>query len=78
MYGGNWSCPADIFKKLGGLDEQFKGWGGEDFDFARRAQLDGHDIMLNISCIGYHLDHETINRDQTRSIGKGYFNQKWS
>ena len=78
MYGGNWSCPADIFKKLGGLDEEFKGWGGEDFDFARRAQLDGHDIILNTNCIGYHLDHETFNRDETRSIGKGYFNQKWS
>lgn len=78
MYGGNWSCPADIFKKLGGLDEEFKGWGGEDFDFARRAQLDGHDTILNTNCIGYHLDHETINRDETRSIGKSYFNQKWS
>ena len=42
MYGGNWSCPANIFKKLDGLDEGFGGWGGEDFDFARRAQLDGH------------------------------------
>ena len=78
MYGGNWSCPADIFKKLDGLDEGFKGWGGEDFDLARRAQLDGHNVILNINCIGYHLDHDTINRDKTRLIGKGYFNQKWS
>ena len=78
MYGGNWSCPADVFKKLNGLDEGFKGWGGEDFDFARRAQLDGHNVILNINCIGYHLDHDTINRDKTRLIGKGYFNQKWS
>lgn len=78
MYGGNWSCPANIFKKLGGLDERFKGWGGEDFDFARRAQLDGHDIILNTNCIGYHLDHETINRDKTKSIGKGYFDEKWN
>lgn len=78
MYGGNWSCPASIFKKLGGLDEGFKGWGGEDFDFARRAQLEGHDVILNTDCIGYHLDHETVNRDKTRSIGKGYFEKKWS
>ena len=58
--------------------EGFKGWGGEDFDFARRAQLDGHNVILNINSIGYHLDHDTINRDKTRLIGKGYFNQKWS
>ena len=47
MYGGNWSCPANIFKKLGGLDEGFTGWGGEDFDFARRAELDGHNIIFS-------------------------------
>ena len=78
MYGGNWSCPADIFKELGGLDEGFKGWGGEDFDFARRAQVDGYDIVFNQNCIGYHLDHETVNRDETRSIGKGYFEKTCS
>ena len=78
MYGGNWSCPANTFRKLNGLDEGFTGWGGEDFDFARRAQLDGNDIILNINCIGYHLDHETVNRDKTKSIGKGYFNEKWN
>jgi len=78
MYGGNWSCPADIFNELGGLDEGFKGWGGEDFDFARRAQQNGDDVILNVNCIGYHLDHETTNRNKTRNIGKGYFNKKWS
>ncbi len=78
MYGGNWSCPANTFRKLNGLDEGFTGWGGEDFDFAKRAELDGNDIILNINCIGYHLDHETVNRDKTKSIGKGYFNEKWN
>ena len=78
MYGGNWSCPSDIFNELGGLDEGFKGWGGEDFDFARRAEHNGEDVILNINCIGYHLDHETVNRSNTRSVGKGYFEKKWS
>ena len=78
MYGGNWSCPSDIFNELGGLDEGFKGWGGEDFDFARRAQNNGEDVILNVNCIGYHLDHETINRDKSRSVGKGYFHEKWN
>ena len=78
MYGGNWSCPSDIFNELGGLDEGFKGWGGEDFDFARRAQYNGYNVILNVNCIGYHLDHKTVNRDKTRSTGKGYFNKKWS
>lgn len=77
MYGGNWSCPADIFKRLGGLDEGFKGWGDEDFDFAKRAQITGNEVILNTNCKGYHLDHEKVNRNKSRSIGKGYFREKW-
>lgn len=77
MYGGNWSCPANVFNEIEGLDEGFKGWGGEDFDFARRAKNAGNEIIINTNCKGYHLDHEKINRDKSRSIGKGYFNEKW-
>jgi GT2 family glycosyltransferase len=78
MYGGNWSCPARVFKKIQGLDEGFKGWGGEDFDFARRAKNAGNEIIINVDCKGYHLDHEKVNRDKSRAIGKGYFNEKWN
>ena len=42
MYGGG--LVLLILLELNGLDEGFTGWGGEDFDFAKRAQLDGNDI----------------------------------
>lgn len=78
MYGGNWSTPRDVFEKLGGLDENFKGWGGEDFDYARRAQNEGVDVFIDFNALGYHLDHPTTNKDETKHIGKGYFNDKWN
>lgn len=78
MHGGNWSMPSCVFKSLGGLDENFKGWGGEDFDIARRAQIDDHEILINFDSIGYHLDHKKVNRNKTRHIGKSYFHKKWS
>lgn len=77
MYGGNWSCPSSIFKDIKGLDEGFKGWGGEDFDFARRAKNAGNQVIINTNCKGYHLDHEKVNRDKSRHIGKSYFYEKW-
>ena len=77
MYGGNWSCPSRVFKEIEGLDEGFKGWGGEDFDFARRAKNAGNEIIINTNCKGYHLDHEKVNRDESRAIGKRYFHDKW-
>ncbi len=77
MHGGNWSCPSYAFEQLGGLDENFQGWGGEDFDIARRAKNSGFNILLNTYALGYHLDHEKINRSTTRTIGKSYFNEKW-
>lgn len=78
MHGGNWSMPSCVFKSLGGLDENFQGWGAEDFDIARRAQIDGHEILINFNSIGYHLDHEKNNRENTKHIGKSYFHKKWS
>lgn len=78
MYGGNWSCPAHVFNEIEGLDEGFKGWGGEDFDFAKRAKMAGNEIIINVNCKGYHLDHEKVNRNESRLLGKGYFNEKWN
>lgn len=78
MYGGNWSTPRHVFEKLEGLDENFKGWGGEDFDYAKRAEQISVSVYIDFYCVGYHLDHPTTNRDNTKHIGKGYFKKKWN
>ena len=31
---------AGAFRRIGGMDERYEGWGGEDYDFAHRLDLD--------------------------------------
>jgi hypothetical protein len=41
---------ADLFHRIGGMDERFEGWGGEDLDFVFRVGIvgpvDRHDELL--------------------------------
>lgn len=60
-----------LFRRIGGMDERFEGWGGEDLDFAfrvdRSAPLDRHaDEIL-------HLDHP---RPAMRTEGGETFYQR--
>jgi len=78
MHGGNWSCTRKDFDKVGGLDENFKGWGGEDFDIARRLLRLGKSIKFSLKTIGFHLDHDKNPKKFTSHLGKVYFNKKWT
>jgi N-terminal domain of galactosyltransferase len=31
---------AEAFRRIGGMDERYEGWGGEDYDFVHRLDLD--------------------------------------
>ena len=77
MHGGNWSCTRKDFDEVGGLDENFKGWGGEDFDIARRLSRLGKPIKFCLQTIGFHLDHDKNPKQFTSHLGKSYFNKKW-
>lgn len=56
--GGIVIVPVELFKKVGGYDERFESWGGEDraFYFACNAIL-GHSEGLRVEGIAYHLYH---------------------
>ena len=56
--GGIVIVPVELFKKVGGYDERFESWGGEDraFYFACNAIL-GYTEGLNIKGTAYHLYH---------------------
>ena len=51
---------ATAFRHIGGMDERYQGWGGEDYDFAHRldlaAPLDSYDDWL------LHLHHAPSSR----------------
>ena len=57
VWGGNFSITADKFRELGGFDEGFNGWGGEDADLAQRCLAKGGDIEWVRGSVGCHLDH---------------------
>lgn len=78
MHGGNWSCKKNDFLEVNGLDENFRGWGGEDFDIGRRFSINGKSIKFSFDSIGFHLDHEKKPKKFTSHLGKTYFNKKWS
>ena len=42
---------------LGGFDERFTGYGGEDTDFAERARLAGLPVWWTGDATAFHQDH---------------------
>ncbi len=61
LYGGNLLVPREIFTALGGFDEAMDRHGGEDCEFAIRAQKAGYQVVFADEPIGYHMYH---SRDQ--------------
>jgi glycosyltransferase involved in cell wall biosynthesis len=58
FFGCNYSIPAKMFCDLGGHDERYEGWGGEDIDLGYRIVMSGYEIypLWGIG-MGTHLDH---------------------
>ncbi len=61
LYGGNLLVPRTIFEELGGFDAEMTRHGGEDCEFAIRAQEAGYQAVFADEPIGYHMYH---TRDQ--------------
>ena len=67
-----WGClfaaPLKHFKALGGFDERFTGWGGEDCDMAERlVRGAGCGLYSMPEAVVYHLDHRP--RDSKPYVG---------
>jgi validoxylamine A glucosyltransferase len=58
FFGCNYSVPTEMYCALGGHDERFVGWGGEDIDLGFRITRYGGTIypLWGIG-VGTHLDH---------------------
>jgi len=53
----NVSAPTDRLRAVGGFDEQFRSWGGEDIDLGYRLFLDGARFVLNRAASSVHYPH---------------------
>ena len=53
----NFALRADLFAALGGFDERYTGYGGEDTDFGRTAASNGHELWWVRGAKAYHQYH---------------------
>lgn len=52
----NFACSAATFERIGGFDEGYAGYGGEDTDFAFRARAQGV-ALLSAATLAFHQYH---------------------
>lgn len=77
----NFACSKQVFHKIGGFDEAFIGYGGEDTDFAfaaRKANIG----LRTVSATAYHQYHPSysppLNHLTDIVANANIFYEKWS
>jgi hypothetical protein len=68
VWGGNFSISTSLYRRCGGHDESYEGWGGEDNDTVSRCLRLGGRIKWLHRSIGCHLDHE-LKKYSHRQLG---------
>jgi len=56
----NFGCCIDIFRKIGGFDESYLGYGAEDTDFSFAARHENVPLIL-LEAIAYHQHHAAFS-----------------
>jgi hypothetical protein len=56
----NFACHGRTFARIGGFDETYQGYGGEDTDFAFRARYNDV-VLLDNSAMAFHQYHPTYD-----------------
>lgn len=56
-FSGNFSLSRRLYDSVGGFDEGFINWGGEDLDFARRLIQAGHRVDFLLDAWAEHQEH---------------------
>lgn len=74
-FGGNFAVHRDSLLAIGGFDEAFIGWGGEDLAFAEQALQAGYEIHFVLDAWGEHQIHprrEDFHLRRAEDRGYGY------
>lgn len=76
----NFSVDADVFRRVGGFDEGFQGYGWEDIELAFRLVRHGVTLRYEHTALAYHYHIQTLEeaREKLRQAGEGavYFWEK--
>jgi GT2 family glycosyltransferase len=67
----NTSGPTEVFLALGGFDEGFTDWGGEDTDLAQRGLKAGYEILFDPAIRALHHEHLTIKQFCANNVSAG-------
>jgi len=68
----NVSAPTPLTRSVGGFDEAFRSWGGEDIDFGYRLFNAGAKFILNRNASAIHCPHSKSMADNNRSAMANY------
>ncbi len=74
-WSGNFALDRDLYLAVGGFDEGFRGWGGEDLDFAWRLIQGGVEIHFFLDAWAEQLTHsrqEDFHTLAPEKRGKSY------
>ncbi|WP_244215166.1 glycosyltransferase family 2 protein [Pedobacter miscanthi] len=76
----NFACSKAVFSRIGGFDERFIGYGGEDTDFAFSAKSAGVELKT-IDAIAFHQHHPSydppLNHLKDIICNAKAFQEKW-
>ncbi|WP_414938198.1 glycosyltransferase family 2 protein [Amycolatopsis sp. cmx-11-51] len=68
MIGAVLACRRELFNDLGGFDERFVGYGGEDWDLAYRAWNAGAVLVHERDAVAWHDGPDWAGRDEDGEI----------
>jgi glycosyltransferase involved in cell wall biosynthesis len=71
-WGGNVSARTAQIRAVGGFDENFRSWGGEDLDLGYRLHRDGARFVLSRRASAIHLPHSKDGDANENSAGGNY------
>jgi glycosyltransferase involved in cell wall biosynthesis len=78
FWGGHVSVPTSLLKAVGGFDEWFNRWGGEDVELGLRLQLTGVKFVAlrTIESIHYPHHRDADQKKKESQINVRYIHQK--
>ena len=70
LYGGNIAFPKKVIAEVGGFDEYFQHWGGEDEEMGYRIYNAGYYFIPVIKAIGLHQEPPNGINETDREAGR--------
>lgn len=71
IWSANISLPRTVWQQVGGLDESFREYGGEDADFGYRVAASGVPVVFEPRALSYHLHRVGYGAARRQAFSSG-------